>query len=155
MQEESFQALQETYPYLFSKPYFAPQFLQGETGSTLFEGLPVRYVTYEQMGMKVCGFILGTCAYISDIQKYPESIIDSLMGVDTLILSAVRGALKQENLPKAHFSLEEAVLFSQRIKAKKVFLTHLSHDIDYEETTKWLPAGISLAFDGLTIPIKE
>jgi phosphoribosyl 1,2-cyclic phosphate phosphodiesterase len=39
------------------------------------------------------------------------------------------------------------------LKPKRAFLTHLSHDVNHVETSKTLPAGCSLAYDGLRLEL--
>ena len=50
-----------------------------------------------------------------------------------------------------HFNLQEAIKVAQEIGAEKTYLIHLTHDYDHDEFNKTLPAGIELAYDGLTV----
>ena len=53
-----------------------------------------------------------------------------------------------------HFSISEACVFKAKIKSVKVcYLTHLSHDVDYETLSQSLPLGMRLAYDGLEIDV--
>jgi len=122
------------------------QVLEDDFGTTRFEGLKVQYVSYYQANMKVTGYRMGPLAYISDIRDYDERIIDDLQGTEILILSALRYARSH-----VHFSIDEAVEFSKRVGAKRTFLTHISHDLEHDETNQKLPSGVSLAHDGLEI----
>ena len=96
----------------------------------------------------VLGFRLGNIAYSTDVNKIPESSWPLLSGLDTLILDALR--------PRphvAHFSLEEAIQVSQRLAPKRTLLTHMSHELEHESTNASLPAGIELAYDGMSIDL--
>ena len=53
-----------------------------------------------------------------------------------------------------HFSIDEAVAFSKKVGAKKTYLTHMAHEIDYDIHSSLLPSGVQFAFDGLEIPIQ-
>lgn len=121
--------------------------LEGEKGSVIFLGMKVGYVTFEQAGMLVNGFRFGNLGYISDIKNYPETIFDDLDGVETLVLSALR--FQPSPL---HFTIDEAVVFAQRLGIKKTWLTHIAHEVDHEATNVDLPSNIQLAYDGLSIP---
>ena len=122
------------------------QILDGDQGSTNFEGLPVTYISYDQLGMKVNGFRLGLLAYVTDILDFEEEVFDSLKGIEILVISGRRWEKS-----KAHLSLDDAIKFSKKTGAKKTYFTHISHEIDHEETNGTLPEGFSLSYDGLEL----
>jgi phosphoribosyl 1,2-cyclic phosphate phosphodiesterase len=154
LSEETHDALKERYSYLFKekcKSRSLPaqldfHLLKGKEGKADFLDLEIGYLSYEQGGMKVTGYRFGNMAYVSDLSKYDESIFKELAGVKILILSA----LKQET-SYMHLSIDQAVEFSKRVGATTTYLMHLSHDVDYEETSQTLPQGVLLAYDGLNI----
>ncbi len=121
--------------------------LEEDFGKVEFQGLSVEYVTYTQANMKVTGYKLGNLAYISDIRNYSEKVVETIKGVDILILSALRYTPTE-----VHFSIEEAIDFSKKVGAKKTFLTHIAHELDHDETNQKMPDDIRLAHDGLEIP---
>lgn len=122
--------------------------LKADHGQVGFEGLDVGYFSYEQVGMKVTGFRFGTLAYITDILDYKEEIFDSLRGIETLVISA-RGWEKT----LAHLTIEEAMAFAKKTGAKKTIFTHISHELEHEKTSRELPEGFSLAYDGLELTL--
>jgi len=124
------------------------QVLGNSQGETVFEGLKVSYFSYTQVGMKVNGFRVNNCAYVTDIMEYDETIFDSLKGIETLIISARRF---EKSI--AHLSVEEAITFAKKTGAKQTYFTHLSHEIDHGLTTKQLEAGFACAYDGLEIDL--
>lgn len=154
LSEETSKELLMRFAYLFNtNPYrkdprsrLSLQILKDKQGEDIFEGIKFSYVTYEQGGMLVNGFRFGSMAYLSDIRNYEESIFDYLVGVETLIISALRFTSSP-----LHFSVDEAVDFANRINAKAVWLTHISHELDHEKANAYLPEHIKLAYDGLTI----
>lgn len=150
--KETYAEIHHRFYYLLQKPESELQFslLEEDFGRTHFEGVSVDYLSYAQAGMKVTGFRIGSFAYVSDIRKYDELVIESLKGVETLVLSALRFTTSH-----VHFSIDEAIEFSRRVGASKTFLTHIAHDIDHEEANNKLPPGIVLAHDGLEIAFKS
>jgi phosphoribosyl 1,2-cyclic phosphate phosphodiesterase len=115
-------------------------------GNVIFESVPIDFVTYEQARMEVNGYRFGDLAYLSDIRHYPESIFQKLHGVKTLIISALRFSPSL-----LHFSVDEAIEFAEKIEASCVWLTHISHEMDYEKTNASLPSHVKLAYDGLEV----
>lgn len=156
LSDETAKDLKTRYYYLFDhNPTYegmttqiTMQILKDSRGSVVFEGVPIRYLTYEQGGMQVNGFIIGSVAYLSDIKNYPETIFEDLEGVDTLVLSALRFTPS-----KLHFSIDEAVDFASKVGVEKVWLTHISHDLEHDKTNAYLPPHVRMAYDGLEIDI--
>jgi phosphoribosyl 1,2-cyclic phosphate phosphodiesterase len=158
MSEETFEDLRRKYYYLLhpkpedplNSPFFSWTLLKNSHGSLSFEGLQIYYMSYFQQGMRVLGFRIGNLAYLSDIKEYDESIFSLLQGVDVLILSALR-----HEQSYMHFSLEEAVAFSQRVAPKKTYFTHIAHEVEHERGNAFLSSidpSIALSYDGLSIP---
>ena len=78
----------------------------------------------------------------------PESSFALLEGLEHLALSALR----HKPHPN-HATVEQAVGWARRIGARHTWLTHIAHELGHEKTNLSLPAGVSLAHDGLTVPI--
>lgn len=140
----------ERYSYLFSNlpnSRFALHVLPSQLeGQIEFEEILITYVSYTQPNMSVKGFRIGNLAYLSDIKEFPDSIFYYLEGVENLIV----GALRYTPSP-FHFSIDEAIDFIRQSGSKRAWLTHLSHELDHEKTSAYLPSNIELAYDGLQI----
>jgi len=119
--------------------------LEGDRGVYNFEGVEFKYMSFNQIEIKVLGFRFGSFAYLSDIKTYPDTIFKDLEGVETLVLSALRYTPSH-----MHFSVDEAVDFARASGAKMTYLTHISHDLDYEKTNAYLPKDVQLSYDGLS-----
>ena len=78
----------------------------------------------------------------------PESSFAQLEGLDHLVLSALR-----HQPHPSHATVEQAVAWALRIGARQTWLTHIAHELGHEETNHALPAGIRLAYDGLSLPV--
>lgn len=96
----------------------------------------------------VLGFRIGDFAYCTDTNFIPDSSIELLRGLDTFVV----GALRKRPHP-THFNLDEAIEVAKRIAPRRTLLTHISHDLDHQETCASLPDGIDLAYDGLRVTI--
>ncbi|MBN1517112.1 MBL fold metallo-hydrolase [Candidatus Sumerlaeota bacterium] len=101
--------------------------------------------------LEILGFRFNDLAYVTDCKTMPETSMELLRGVDTLILNALR------TKPHAvHMSLDDAVALVKEIGPKRAYFVHMTHDLEHEATNEYL-AGIpgappmELAYDGLTL----
>lgn len=95
---------------------------------------------------QVHGYRFGDLAYVTDAKTIPDSSIELLAGVDTLVLNALR-----DRPHPTHLSIEEAVAVIEQIAPRQAFLVHLSHEISHAAAQSMLPEGIQVAWDGLQI----
>lgn len=155
LSRESFQEIKIRYHYLMRPlkdghticaqlDFFE---LEKDFGEVLFEGVNWKYMSYFQSSTEVTGYRLGSMAYISDIREYSDQLLKSLEGVELLVVSA------QRYVPSSlHFSLDEAVDFSQKVGASRTWITHITHDLDHNEANQKLPHNVRLSYDGLQVP---
>lgn len=155
LSQETYESIKLRFHYFFldELPSLSPktqlniQLLEKDFGQTHFEGVSIKYVSYYQKDMKVTGFIFKkTLAYISDIRQFEKSVLTALKGIDILIISAL-----DYTPSNGHFSIQEAIEFSNSVEAKRTFLTHITHHLDHDETNSKLPPNIRLAHDGLEL----
>lgn len=150
LSKESFEELKKRYYYLFDPDSQTARFdfypFNQDQGTVEFLGIKIQVCSFFQSAMKVTGFRIGDFAYISDIKDYDDSLFPPLKGVKTLILSALR----PEGSP-FHLSFEDAIIFSQKVGARKTYLTHLNHAVDHDAMNALLPKGMEVAFDGLEL----
>lgn len=98
--------------------------------------------------IKIYGYRIGNFAYITDASKIPDSEMEKFDGLDVLILNALR---RQKH--PTHFNLEQATEIALKLKAKKTYFTHITHDMMHDKINAELPENIELGYDGLTIEI--
>ena len=98
----------------------------------------------------VLGFRIGSIAYCTDVSEiYPESL-ELLQGIETLIL----GALRMRPHP-THFSIDQALEVGRQLNVRQLYLTHTSHELDYDTMESYLPANVHMAYDGLRVPFSR
>lgn len=97
---------------------------------------------------EVLGFRFGNVAYCTDTNHIPEQSMSLLENLDVLILDALR-----HRPHVTHFGLEEAIEVATRLRPRRTYFTHVSHELEYERTNAELPDGMELAYDGLHIPL--
>ena len=98
--------------------------------------------------MEIVGFRFGSAAYLTDVSDIPETSFALLEGLDHLVLSALR-----YKPHPSHATVDQALGWARRIGAKHTWLTHIAHELGHVQTNSTLPAGVALAYDGLTVPV--
>jgi phosphoribosyl 1,2-cyclic phosphate phosphodiesterase len=95
---------------------------------------------------EIFGFRFGSAAYLTDHSDIPESSLEKLEGLDVLFLDALRYKPHPTHSTVAH-SLQTAA----RLKPRRVFFTHICHDLPHEETNASLPENVKLSYDGMKL----
>ncbi|MCE2862968.1 MAG: hypothetical protein RIR76_3218 [Verrucomicrobiota bacterium] len=87
-------------------------------------------------------------AYYTDCKSVPHGAVELARGVDALALDGLRPVPHP-----SHLSIAEAVEVAGEIRAKKTWLTHLTHATDHGPAEAELPPGVRFAFDGLRLSL--
>jgi phosphoribosyl 1,2-cyclic phosphate phosphodiesterase len=130
---------EQTRPILAPCPIAAP---------FAFGGCAVVPVPLWHGSLPILGYRLGRFAYLTDVSRFPPSSYALVEGLDLLVLSALR-----HRSHPTHLTLSEAVEQARRIGARRTLFTHVSHEIDHADVSARLPAGVELAYDGLTVEV--
>lgn len=101
--------------------------------------------------MPVYGFRFGKFTYITDASSIESKEKEKIKGSDVIVLNALR---KSPHI--SHFTLQQAITLVKELKVPKAYFTHISHQLGkHEDINNELPAGISLAYDGLKIHVSS
>ena len=96
------------------------------------------------------GFLLHsdgrTLGYFPDCHRMSDAVVESLSGIDVMILDGLR-----HRPHTTHMTIAESVAVLTRIQAKQSYITHVGHDLDHGPTEADLPDGVLLAHDGLVL----
>lgn len=149
---ETVDVLRSTFPYAFGlvestgasvpnvrmnsisdDPFFA--------GGMHITPIPMRH----GRSMRVNGYRFGSVAYCTDTNHIPESSMELLQDLDTLIIDGLRW----EPHP-THFTIPESLALIELLKPKRAYLTHIAHQVLHERDSKELPDNVWFAYDGLT-----
>ena len=88
-------------------------------------------------------------AYVTDLSELSEEAFQKLIGIEYLIIEALR---KREHY--SHINLAQAIDIAQRLNVKKAWFTHVSHEMGKAaDVNPTLPENMMLAYDGLEIEI--
>lgn len=113
-------------------------------GDILVTPIPVMH-----LDMPVLGFRIKDFTYITDANFISPEAKEKIKGSKILVLNALR---KEKHV--SHFTLDEAIELADELVIPQTYFTHLSHQMGlHEAVTKDLPAGKSLAYDGLSFEV--
>jgi phosphoribosyl 1,2-cyclic phosphate phosphodiesterase len=97
---------------------------------------------------QIYGFRFGNAAYLTDHSEIPAASLDRLRGLDVLFLDALR-----YKPHPTHSTVDRSIFTAEQVGAKRVFFTHICHDLAHARTEERLPPHIRLAYDGLEIEV--
>ncbi len=142
-------------PYCFREHLYpgVPVFTTHEIGSEPFdvEGISVTPLPVWHYRLPIVGFKIGNLAYITDAKEIPDSTINLIRGIDTLVINALR---HKEHL--SHMNLEQALSVIDQIKPRAAYLTHFADKIGcHRDTDPMLPSPVHMAYDNLIIDIPD
>jgi phosphoribosyl 1,2-cyclic phosphate phosphodiesterase len=138
------------FSYIFAGDYKYGGIAQVEL-NTLDGPLELHGVRFEPIAVmhgdaEICGFRFGSAAYLTDFSEIPEPSMARLHGLDILFLDALR-----HKPHPTHSTVENSLGLIERLKPRRAFFTHISHDLGHEETNAKLPANVRLSHDGLKL----
>jgi phosphoribosyl 1,2-cyclic phosphate phosphodiesterase len=110
-----------------------------------FEPIPLRHGTGTSHGYR-----FGSVAYLTDHSEIPDESMERLHGLDVLFLDALR-----HRPHPTHSTVAQSLATVERLKPKRAFFTHISHDLPHAETEAGLPANVRMSYDGLRIEVAD
>lgn len=94
----------------------------------------------------ITGYRFGSAAYLTDMSDIPPESIPLLQDLDILVLDALR---RQPH--PSHSHLERSLAYVEKLKPRRAYFTHISHDLDHGSIEAELPPNVRLAYDGLQL----
>jgi phosphoribosyl 1,2-cyclic phosphate phosphodiesterase len=134
------------YPPIMTGHRISP----GEPVTIAGEGGPITVLPFLQHHGDILslGFRFGRVAYSSDLVDLPADSLPLLADLDVWIVDALR-----YRPHPSHFSVDDALSWIERLTPGRAILTNLHSDLDFEELTARLPAGVVPAYDGLRFEV--
>lgn len=151
------ETLQSMFPWAFAadngyRGYVRPdpRVIEGPfaVGDLRFTPVPVEHGSVETLGYLIEGGGVRA-GYACDVKAIPPSSMELWRNLDVLILDALRPTSHP-----THLSVEQTLEVFAELRPGRGYLTHMSHQIDYDECARSLPAGIEPAWDGLVIALE-
>ncbi len=114
------------------------------------KSLIINPITVQHGSIKSSSFIINkTIAYLPDVNMIYKKDFRKLSNLNYLIIDCLR--YKKHS---SHFNLDDVLELNIKLKPKKMILTNLHSDLDYDQLLNILPKNIKPAYDGLTINFK-
>ena len=155
LHQRVFQSFQNQFDYIFQPvpypgiPQIDWRLINGDFSTPANH--PVSTVEVMHYKLPVMGFVFNKFAYVTDANFISETEKKKLVGMDVLVLNALR---REEHI--SHFTLAEATALAIELGAKQTYFTHMSHQMGlHEDVCAELPNGIDLAYDGLVIELDD
>jgi len=110
----------------------------------------VRVVPFvQQHGLETSlGFRFGDAAYSTDVTALDEAAFSTLDGVKLWILDCLR-----ERPHPTHSHLAQSLEWIARVGPARAVLTHMNHQVDYEDLKARCPPGVEPAYDGMVLEL--
>ena len=106
-----------------------------------FEPVPIIHGETE-----IFGYRFGSAAYLTDFSKIPEASFALLQRLDVLFLDGLR-----HQPHPTHSTVENSIRIASELRAKRVFFTHICHDLPHAATNAALPEHVRLSHDGMKL----
>jgi phosphoribosyl 1,2-cyclic phosphate phosphodiesterase len=147
----TFKMLKRNFAYAFAAEdkLYAPFFVDHELNGRFQVG-DMEILPYEQDHghMPSTGYRIGNVAYSTDLIDLPLQSLETLVGIDTLIVQALRPAPHP-----THAHLDLSLEWIAKIQPRRAILTHMNHEMDYDTLCQELPEGVEPAYDGMVIEV--
>ena len=129
----------------FFRPVLVP--LEVAFGDVI-ESCGVRLQTFEQNHgfLSTMGLRAGSFAYSTDVVTLGAGALALLEGVDTWVVDCF-----QRQRHTTHANVDQVIAWYERIKPRRMVLTHMGFDIDWGWLKARLPPGIEPGYDGLVL----
>ncbi|UWQ12397.1 MBL fold metallo-hydrolase [Aliiroseovarius crassostreae] len=149
--------LMSRFGYAFVQPKGSsyPPILDLNTidGEVVIEGAggAIRMTPFEVThgNIDALGFRIGKLAYLPDVSEIPEAARPALQDLDIFIIDALR-----RTPHPTHFNLDDALLWINRVGARKGVLTNMHIDLDHATVEAETPDHVVAAYDGMVIPFE-
>lgn len=109
-------------------------------------GVPVTPIPVRHGRSTVYGYRIGNMAWLTDVSEIPGESLELLHGLELLLLDCLR----QQPHP-THIGVEQSLDYAGRIAARRTYLIHMTHELEYEAMSTRMPAGVLPGHDGLRL----
>jgi phosphoribosyl 1,2-cyclic phosphate phosphodiesterase len=151
---ETMADLERVYEFAFKTANPSPGYLKPEPhiicgpfslGETTITPLPVPHGSSETYGYLFSRHGRRLLAYLSDCSAVPDEIARQMIGVQLLVIDALR-----HKPHPTHLSIAQALEVAQRVQPERTLFTHICHELPQAAEAD-LPPHTGIAYDGLKV----
>jgi len=134
------------YNYMIKEKRIKMSKLDGYESIHNIAGVDIQFFEQDHYSMKSLGLRIGDFVYTNDVIAYPVESEKFLMNAKTCVIDCM-----DYTSTLAHFGLDKVLLWNEKYRPEFVWLTNMSHTIDYFEIQKQLPSNMKPLYDGQKI----
>ena len=117
-------------------------------GPFVLGDIPITPFEQDHGTEKTLGYRLGPVAYSTDVKALDEAAFAALRGVEVWIVDCLR-----DRPHPTHSHLAQTLDWIERVRPRRAILTHLNHEVDYQDLRRRCPPGVEPAYDGLVVEV--
>lgn len=145
------QQLAASYSYIFKQvspiyPALMEVNVINDRSNFTIGDISVQSFTQDHNFSTSLGLRFGPLAYSTDACHLNDEAFELLRGVKVWLVDCLR-----YSWAPTHSHLERTLDWIAKVKPELAILTHMSHDIEYNEIKKLLPSNVVPAYDGMII----
>jgi phosphoribosyl 1,2-cyclic phosphate phosphodiesterase len=151
--ERAWVDIRRIFKYIFEPSHFGgglpqiiPHIVFPEASFCLGPDLEITPLEVIHGRLPVMAYRCNDFAYATDLSEIPPATLDTLRGLEVLVLDCLR--FKEH---PTHLWLDKALQYIEKRKPRRAYLTHIAHDVKHERDSARLPAGVEWAYDGLVV----
>lgn len=154
---ETMEKIQRAFYFVFENSKPAKNYLQVEPQLIhhpfSIGDLEITPVPLAHGSMTTLGFVFKQkgrplLAYYTDCQEVSQEALQAALGVEVLILDALR-----DKPHPTHMNFATAIAAAHQIQAKRTFFVHFCHEVSHAKKEAEMPPTMALAYDGLKVDI--
>lgn len=131
-------------PYFFRPVLTQHEIVAGQTVAVA--GLQVQVFEQDHGFMPTLGLRVGGFGYSTDVAVLDDAAFAALEGIDTWVVDCF-----QRQAHKTHANVAQVIKWTERLKPRRVVLTHMGYDVDWAWLKAQLPPHIEPGFDGMEL----
>lgn len=139
--------IMERYSYLFKTRLFDPKPVDFYSKIKI-GNIDIQLFKQDHGSMDSLGMRIGDVVYTNDLIDYPKESKQYLRDARIWIMDCI-----DYTSTDTHCGLDKVLEWREEFSPEKIYLTNLSHLLDYFDLKTKLPEEIEPAYDGLTIKI--
>jgi len=127
-----------------------PAFLEGRELEEVidFEGIQIIPFLQYHGHRSSFGYRIGNFAYSTDLIELPEESYDILKDLKLWVVDCLR-----DEPHISHANVEQTLKMIKKVKPEQAILTHMTHDLDYDDINARTPSHVTPAHDGMVLEL--